>query len=360
MSTPATGPSSQRTAGSSRLTYQLAKRPCVVAEEPDRVGGAGGRNLSSGGPVPASPRPAGTSSATHSANGMSADPAAVRPPRWTDHGEPRASQSSSPRSSSATTRHGPDAAEPARPRRCGSRTVRPGAKRRTISRNGPGSRSGPARRRSRASSRPARVRQRTVTALPFASASPALADRRPRHPGPAGLRRLDRLAERLAPRPCAPRGRPAPRRSSRCWSASSAASTASTTSASGDRRLRAVDPPGHHRRCRRPGRAGRPRRGSGCPAARRRRPGGRTGCRRGRRAPPVRRRSRARRAAWPPPPSTPSPALTTMTCTWIGASRGGSRRPLSSPCTMIRPPIIRVEVPQEVVQACSTVPAADE
>ena len=34
--------------------------------------------------------------------------------------------------------------------------------------------------------------------------------------------------------------------------------------------------------------------------------------------------------------------------TWIGAMAGGSERPLSSPWTMMTPPIMRVETPQLV------------
>ncbi len=41
--------------------------------------------------------------------------------------------------------------------------------------------------------------------------------------------------------------------------------------------------------------------------------------------------------------STPSPSLTTMTSVWTGASRGGTRRPLSSPWHMMSPPSMRVE-----------------
>jgi hypothetical protein len=41
--------------------------------------------------------------------------------------------------------------------------------------------------------------------------------------------------------------------------------------------------------------------------------------------------------------------------TCAGASRGGMITPSSSPCVMTSPPIMRVEVPQDVVQAnCST------
>ena len=46
-------------------------------------------------------------------------------------------------------------------------------------------------------------------------------------------------------------------------------------------------------------------------------------------------------------------ALIAITTTWTGASAGGRRRPSSSPCTMISPPSIRVEVPHDVVQASS-------
>jgi hypothetical protein len=40
-----------------------------------------------------------------------------------------------------------------------------------------------------------------------------------------------------------------------------------------------------------------------------------------------------------------------MIATWVGASRGGTRSPASSPCAMISPPTIRVELPHEVCQA---------
>ena len=43
--------------------------------------------------------------------------------------------------------------------------------------------------------------------------------------------------------------------------------------------------------------------------------------------------------------------------TWIGASRGGSTRPWSSQCVMIRPPISRVDTPQLVAQAYSSLPS---
>ena len=46
---------------------------------------------------------------------------------------------------------------------------------------------------------------------------------------------------------------------------------------------------------------------------------------------------------------TPSLCWATgMTITWVGAMRGGRTRPLLSPWVMMRPPIIRVETPQEV------------
>ncbi len=46
----------------------------------------------------------------------------------------------------------------------------------------------------------------------------------------------------------------------------------------------------------------------------------------------------------------------TMT-TWIGASRGGSTSPWSSLCVMMRPPISRVDTPQLVAQAYSSLPS---
>ena len=45
--------------------------------------------------------------------------------------------------------------------------------------------------------------------------------------------------------------------------------------------------------------------------------------------------------------------------TWAGASLGGMITPLSSPWTMIRPPISRVDTPQVVVQAYSSLPSRD-
>ncbi len=42
---------------------------------------------------------------------------------------------------------------------------------------------------------------------------------------------------------------------------------------------------------------------------------------------------------------------------WIGASRGGSTSPWSSLCVMMRPPTSRVETPQLVAQACSSLPS---
>ena len=57
--------------------------------------------------------------------------------------------------------------------------------------------------------------------------------------------------------------------------------------------------------------------------------------------------SRSRRAA--AASSTPGLwAATGMTTAWMGATRGGSTRPLSSPWVMMMPPIIRVETPQLV------------
>ena len=42
------------------------------------------------------------------------------------------------------------------------------------------------------------------------------------------------------------------------------------------------------------------------------------------------------------------------TMTWMGATRGGSTRPLLSPWVMMRPPITRVDMPQLVSNgACS-------
>ena len=46
------------------------------------------------------------------------------------------------------------------------------------------------------------------------------------------------------------------------------------------------------------------------------------------------------------------PVIGTIT-TWIGASFGGSTRPLSSPCAMISAPIRRVETPHEVAHTYS-------
>ena len=238
------------------------------------------------------------------------------------------------------------------------RTSRPGSKASgRISTSGPGWRPGPARPRE-SGTEPSGAEQAAHGDRLAVGLGLALdADRRPRHPGPAGGRRLDRLVERrhldgagLAERQRLvverllvglERGR-SPRR---------------PRSASGDRRLGAVDPADHAptlpaARSRGPTST---RTGIAL-AARRRRPGGRTGCRPGRRARPGHRRSRSSSRSSAAASATPSPSLTTMTCTWIGASRGGTRRPLSSPCAMIRPPSIRVEVPQEVVQACS--PAA--
>ncbi len=37
---------------------------------------------------------------------------------------------------------------------------------------------------------------------------------------------------------------------------------------------------------------------------------------------------------------------------------GGRTRPLSSPCVMITPPIMRVLIPQDVVWACVSLPAS--
>ena len=46
---------------------------------------------------------------------------------------------------------------------------------------------------------------------------------------------------------------------------------------------------------------------------------------------------------------TPSLCWATgMTITWVGAIRGGRTRPLLSPWVMMRPPISRVDTPQEV------------
>ena len=45
----------------------------------------------------------------------------------------------------------------------------------------------------------------------------------------------------------------------------------------------------------------------------------------------------------------------TMT-TWMGATRGGSTSPASSPCVITSPPIMRVETPHEVFQANSSPP----
>ena len=47
---------------------------------------------------------------------------------------------------------------------------------------------------------------------------------------------------------------------------------------------------------------------------------------------------------------SPSSSRTTRTTAWISATRGGIRRPRSSPWAMISPPIIRVDAPHEVVQ----------
>ena len=43
--------------------------------------------------------------------------------------------------------------------------------------------------------------------------------------------------------------------------------------------------------------------------------------------------------------------------TWMGAKRGGSTRPLSSPWAMISAPIRRVETPQEVAHTYSCLPS---
>ena len=130
------------------------------------------------------------------------------------------------------------------------------------------------------------------------------ADRRPRHPGPAGRRppRSRRPASTLDA--CAPRGAPAPRRSSACWSASSAASTAPTTSASGTGVFDAVDPADHDHVA--GGEVARadldPYRDSPCSSASTaRRPNGvSTRSSKPTRTPGVAQR---RRAAWPPPPA---------------------------------------------------------
>ena len=37
-----------------------------------------------------------------------------------------------------------------------------------------------------------------------------------------------------------------------------------------------------------------------------------------------------------------------MMITWMGATAGGSTRPLSSPWVMMMPPMMRVDMPQEV------------
>ena len=60
---------------------------------------------------------------------------------------------------------------------------------------------------------------------------------------------------------------------------------------------------------------------------------------------PARVRSSTRRVACS---STPSPARATSTTTWTGATRGGRRRPWSSPWTMIVAPSSRVEAPHDV------------
>ncbi len=51
-------------------------------------------------------------------------------------------------------------------------------------------------------------------------------------------------------------------------------------------------------------------------------------------------------------------SLTAMTTTWRGAMTGGRRRPASSPWDMISAPMVRVDMPQDVVQACCTVLSA--
>ena len=57
-------------------------------------------------------------------------------------------------------------------------------------------------------------------------------------------------------------------------------------------------------------------------------------------------------------PATPSSSRTTRTTTCTWATFGGTRRPASSPWHMMSPPIIRVVVPHEVVQQCSSVPVS--
>ena len=89
----------------------------------------------------------------------------------------------------------------------------------------------------------------------------------------------------------------------------------------------------------------------------------RTSCRPSPRAARSRRTRRAAGRAAPPPASPPRRCTAARSAsflpsgqmtTWIGASRGGTTRPLSSECVMIRPPISRVETPQLVAQAYSS------
>ena len=150
-------PSSQRTAGSSRLTYQSRNAPSSVEAEPHRVRGARRDAASARRPAqvlrcsrfgvrqPLAER--------HLAEAAAVGRADVEVARCR-----RPSRASSPRSSSATTRPGPDPASRPPCMKCrGAGPARPGANRigsaRGSVRPGQDRRSGPARPRSRAPSR---------------------------------------------------------------------------------------------------------------------------------------------------------------------------------------------------------------